>query len=195
MTADLQGEVTELLAALDAGSEEAKDRLFNLVYEELHRVASGLMRGEREAHTLQPTALVNEAYLKLFPPGRKLRAGNRAHFFAAAAHAMRQVLVDHARKRNAEKHGGNQRRVPFDAVLDWLKITQPVEMLNFDEALKTLGRRSKRQHEVVMLRFFGGLNYEEIATHLKVSVSTVEKDWQVARAFLYVELQGEKNDT
>ena len=192
MTPDPPGEVTKLLAAMDAGSEEAKTRLFNLVYEELHSVASGLMRWEREDHTLQPTALVHEAYLKLFPAERELRAGNRVQFFAAAANAMRQVLVDHARKRNAEKRDGNWHRVPFDDVLDGLKITQQVEMLDLDEALKTLERRNRRQHEVVMLRFFGGLKYEESAAYLKVSVSTVEKDWQIARAWLYGELRGEK---
>lgn len=191
MAAEPQGEVTKLLAAMDAGSEEAKTRLFNLVYEELHRVASGMMRWEREDHTLQPTALVHEAYLKLFPEGRELRASNRAQFFSAAANAMRQVLVDHARKRNAEKRGGNLRRIPFDDVLDRLKITQQVEILDLDEALKALERRSRRQHEVVMLRFFSDLNYEEIAAYLKVSVSTVEKDWQIARAWLYGELRGE----
>ncbi len=192
MVENPQGEVTELLAAMNAGNKEAKTKLFDLVYQELLNIAGGKMRWEREEHTLQPTALVHEAYLKLFPEGKGLAAGNRPEFFAAAVNAMRQVLVDHARKRNAEKHGGNLRRVPFDDVLDELRMVQRVEMLDLDEALSLLEQRSTRQHEVVMLRFFSDLKYEEIAGYLKVSVSTVEKDWHVARAWLYGELRGEK---
>ena len=187
---DVRGDVTRLLAEIDGGSEETREELFSLVYDELHRVASGLMRRERADHTLQPTALVHEAYVRLFPTVDDLMPANRTHFFGAAANAMRQVLVDHARQRNAEKRGGNLRRVPLDAVLDWLKTTPQLEMLELDEALTTLERQSTRQHEVVMLRFFGGLRCEEIATHLEISVSTVEKDWQVARAWLYRELRG-----
>ena len=190
MAAAPPGEVTTLLAAIDAGSEEAKAKLFTLVYQELHRVAGGLMRPERPDHTLQPTALVHEAYFKLFGE-QKLRASNRGHFFAAAANAMRQVLVDHARKRKAKKRPDGLSRVPLDDVLDWLESTQ-VEMLDLDEALKALERRSTRQHEVVVLRFFGGLKNKEIATYLNVSLATVEKDWQVARAWLYAELKGDE---
>ena len=188
MATEPPGKVTELLGAISDGSEDAKNRLFEVVYEELRRVATGLMHRERQDHTLQPTALVHEAYLKLFAK-TELKAANRAHFFAAAANAMRQVLVDHARIHNAEIHGGKLRRTPFDVVLNWLERTQQLDMLDFDEALKTLEARSTRQHKVVMLRFFGGLTCEETASNLKVSVSTVEKDWQVARAWLYGQLK------
>jgi RNA polymerase sigma-70 factor (ECF subfamily) len=193
MAGDTQGEVTKLLVAIGAGSEETKNRLFELVYEELHRIANGLMGREREDHTLQPTALVNEAYLKLFA-GKELKVGNRAYFFAAAANAMRQVLVDHAIKRKAKIHGGDLHRVPIDAVLDWLENTQQVDMLALHEALERLEEFGKRQHEAIMLRFFGGLTYEEVAEHLNVSVSTVEKDWQPARAWLHGQLRGRNND-
>ena len=193
MTGDPQGEVTKLLAAYAAGSQEAKNRLFELVYEELRGIANGLMRWEREDHTLQPTALVNKAYLKLFA-GRELKADNRAYFFAAAANAMRQMLVDHARKRRAKIHGGELRRAPLDDVLDSLESTQRVDMVDLHEALEQLERFGKRQHEAIMLRFFGGLTYEEVAEHLNVSVSTVEKDWKMARAWLHGKLRGRNND-
>ncbi len=193
MAGDTQGEVTKLLPDIAAGSREAKNQLFELVYEELRGIANGLMRWEREDHTLQPTALVNEAYLKLCA-GTELKADNRAYFFAAAANAMRQVLVDRAWKRKAEVHGGKLRRVPFDPVLDWLESTQQVDVLALHEALERLEGLGKRQHEVIMLRFFGGLKDEEVAEHLKVSVSTVEKDWKMARAWLHGQLRGRNND-
>ena len=137
MAADAQGEVTKLLAEVHEGSQEAGEKLFEVVYEELHGVASALMRRERQDHTLQPTALVHEAYLKLFAR-RELKPTNRAYFFAAAANAMRQVLVDHARKHNAEIHGGKLLRAPFDVVLSWLERTQQVGILDLDDALSTL---------------------------------------------------------
>lgn len=186
MPVSAQGTVTRLLDAMNAGSKEAENELFDLIHAELRKAARGLMRRERPDHTLQPTELVNEAYLKLFPG--KLRASNRAHFFAAAANAMRQVLVDHARKREAPKHGGHLERVPFDAVLDWIRDERQVEMLDLEEALQELEQRSVRQHQVVILRFFGGLTNREIADHLGCSESTIEKDWRIARAFLRVKL-------
>jgi RNA polymerase sigma factor (TIGR02999 family) len=194
MAGDSQGELTQLLGACKAGSQDANNRLFELVCKELRGIAAGLMWREREDHTLQPTALVNEAYLKLFA-GTELKAANRAYFFAAAANAMRQVLVDHAKKRKAEVHGGKLCRVALDPVLDWLESTQQVDVLALHEALERLERFGKRQHEVIMLRFFGGLKYEDVAEHLNVSVSTIEKDWKMARSWLHGQLRGRNNDT
>lgn len=193
MAGDSRGDVTTLLAACVAGNEESESQLFNLVYDELRRIGNDLIRRERDSHTLEPTALVNEAYLKLFA-GRKLRADNRAWFFAAAANAMRQVLVDHARKRNAKVHGGDVRRVPLDAVLDSLESAQRLDILMLQEALEQLEKLSQRQHDVIMLRFFGGLTCEDVAKHLDVSVSTVEKDWKMARARIHGQLRGQNHD-
>ena len=193
MAGDTQGEVTKLLPDIAAGSREAKNQLFELVYDELRGMARAKMAREPEDHTLQPTALVNEVYMKLFAD-RNLKAPNRAYFFAAAAEAMRQVLVDHARKRRAEIHGGNLRRTPIDAVLDALTTSQQVDMLALHEALERLEGFGKRQYEAMMLRFFGGLKNEEVAEHLKVSVSTVEKDWKIARAWLHGQLLEREND-
>ena len=191
MATDPQGEVTEILAEMNAGSEEARNRLFDVVRYELRRIAGGLMHRERPDHTLQPTELVSLTYIRLFGE-TPIRPQNRAHFFGAVSRAMQQLLVDHARKRGAEKHGGNLERVPLDAVLEWMRIELKIEMPDLDEALEALERRSRRQHAVVMRRFFGGLTHKEIADHLEVSESTVEKDWRAARAYLYTELKGEK---
>ena len=192
MTADPQGEVTRLLNAVDAGRPGAKDELFEVVHAQLRRIAGGMMVRERNDHTLQPTALVSEAYPKL--DVEELPVRNRAYFFAAWTNAMRQVLVDHARKHNADIHGGKRKRVPIDGVLDWLRSSQDVDILALDEALGRLEEFGKRQYEVVKLRFFGGLKNEEVAEHLHVSVSTVEKDWKMARAWLHAQLKERKND-
>lgn len=189
----MPGEVTKLLVAISEGSQEAKNRLFELVHEELRIIAHRKMRGERNDHTLQSTVLVNEAYLKLFA-GKELEAGNRAHFFAAAANAMYQVLVDHAKKRKAEIHGGNRQRVQLDAVLDSLETTQKVKMPALHDALERLKEFGERQYDAIILRFFGGLTHEEVAKRLDVSVATVEKDWKMARAWIHGQLRGRNND-
>lgn len=182
-----QGQITLLLAEIAAGSEAAKEKLIALVYDKLHKIASALMPWERSNHTLQPTALVHEAYFKLFV-GKPLQALNRAYFFGAAANAMRQVLIDYARKIAARPEG---KRVPIlDGILDTVKSTYRVDMLDLNNALEELKRMHERQWEVVTLRFFGGLQWSEIATCLNVSTSTVEKDWQAARAWLYKSLKG-----
>lgn len=187
---DAQGEITLLLGKIAAGNEAAKEQLIALVYDKLRKMAGAMMPRERSNHTLQPTALVHEAYFKLFV-GKPLQAHNRAYFFGAAANAMRQILIDYARKIAARPEG---KRVPLlDEILDSVKITCRVEILDLNKALEELKRMHERQCEVVTLRFFGGLQWSEIATCLDVSMSTVEKDWQAARAWLYRSLKGQGN--
>jgi RNA polymerase sigma factor (TIGR02999 family) len=183
MVGDLQAEVTTLLGAIRGGDERARDRLGALVYEELRRLAAGLMLAERADHTLQPTALVHEAYLRLCTPEFFASATDRAYFFAAAARAMRQVLVDHARARARQKRGGLCRRVPLDDVLDHFQ-EQCRDVLALHDALDELAGLSARQARVVELRFFGGHTVAQVAGLLGLSVSAVEGDFRKASAFL-----------
>jgi RNA polymerase sigma factor (TIGR02999 family) len=183
MAGEPQGTVTHLLAGVRAGKPLAKDQLVELVYDELRRLARSAMRRERPDHTLQPTALVNEAFVRLLSGDQLQYIHDRAYFYAAAAQAMRQVLVDHARQRKARKRGGSLERVPLDGLLDWYE-QQQIDVLVVDEAVEELGRRSERQRDVVMLRVFGGLSMQEIADGLGVSVTTARADWRVARAWL-----------
>lgn len=186
-----QGEITLLLGEIAAGNEAAKEKLIALVYDKLHRMAGAMMPWERSNHTLQPTALVHEAYFKLFV-GKPLQAVNRAYFFGAAANAMRQILIDYARKIAARPEG---KRVPLlDGILDTVKSAYRVDFLDLNNALEELKRMHARQWEVVALRFFGGLKWSEIAAYLNVSTSTVEKDWQAARAWLHGSLKGQGNE-
>lgn len=189
MAGDSQSEITTVLGDIRAGRAEAKKRLVELVYEELRRLAHQVMRTERAGHTLQPTALVHEGLLRLLDGETLANAPNRAYFFAAAAHAMRRVLVDHARKRAASKRGGDYERVTLDEVLDSLE-RQSVDVLALNAALDELAARHERQSKVVVLRFFGGLTMPEIAHQLDVSVGTVENDWRIAKAWLHGELCG-----
>lgn len=183
-----QGTITLLLGEIAAGNEAAKEQLIALVYDKLHKMAGAIMPRERPDHTLQPTALVHEAYFKLFV-GKPLQAVNRAYFFGAAANAMRQILIDYARKRRAHPEDKRVRVPLFDEVLDTIKSKCRVDLLDLDRALEELRRMHARQYEVVTLRFFGGLQWNEIATCLNVSTSTAEKDWQAARAWLYRSLR------
>jgi RNA polymerase sigma-70 factor (ECF subfamily) len=178
----VQGTITLLLGEIAGGNEAAKEQLIALVYDKLHKMAGAIMPRERSNHTLQPTALVHEAYFKLFV-GKPLHAVNRAYFFGAAANGMRQILIDYARKRSAHPE---DRQVPlFDEVLDTIKSKCRLDLLDLDRAMEELKSMHARQYEVVILRFFGGLQWNEIATCLNVSTSTAEKDWQAARAWLY----------
>jgi RNA polymerase sigma factor (TIGR02999 family) len=181
----MTGEITRILAALQGGDPEAFGAVFPLVYDELRRMARHRMRGERPGHTLSPTALVHEAYLKLAGLER-IEWRNRAQFFALAAQAMRQVLVDHALKRKAQKRGGGQVHVTLDGVHGH---TPPVEeILALDEVLKRLEFLHERRARVVVCRFFAGMEVEETAAALGVSEATVKRDWSVARAWLNREL-------
>jgi RNA polymerase sigma factor (TIGR02999 family) len=175
--------ITALLSSAQSGDSAAAERLIELVYAELHRLAGGLMRHERRGHTLQTTVLVHEAIARLLDQGALQDARSRAYFFGAAAQAMRQVLVEHARARGALKRGGAYARVPLDALLDAYE-DRHAPILLMDSLLDDLAGRSPRQAQVVVLRTFGGFTMREISEHLGVSLSTVEADWRVARAWL-----------
>lgn len=161
--------------------------LLPLIYNELRRLAQRHLRGERPGHTLQSTALVHEAYMRMVKPG-SLRIENRAHFFAVASQIMRQILVDYARNRAAAKRDFGQ-RVTLDAAAE-LGKKEPLDLLALDDALTTLEKMSPRQSRIVELRFFGGLSIDETSEFLGVSAATVERDWAVARAWLYREIAG-----
>ena len=183
------GEVTELLVRIREGDQAAFDHVFPLVYDELRRVAGYQLRGERAGHTLQPTALVNEAYMKLVgSPGADWR--DRAHFVAIAARAMRQVLVDHARRRDAAKRGGDRQQTTLSGVPLGADL-RPDEILALDEALERLDALDSRLRQVVEFKFFGGLTDRETAELLGVTPRTAQRDWVKARAWLYRELYAE----
>ncbi len=179
-------EVTGLLRAWSDGDQAALDKLMPLVYAELHRLAKRYMGREHVGHTLQTSALVNEAYLRLVD-AHGVRWQNRAHFFAVSAQIMRRILVDFARSRQNLKRGGGALQVTLDEGL----VVSPdsgADLLALDDALKKLGILNARQSRVVELRYFGGLNEEEVAAALNVSSRTVRHDWSLARAWLYREL-------
>jgi RNA polymerase sigma-70 factor (ECF subfamily) len=179
------GQVTRLLCDLRSG-KNVQDPLFSLVYDELRRIAAGYLHRERRDHTLQPTALVHEAYLRLVDQSEQSWQ-NRAHFIGIGARSMRQILVDHARKRHAVKRGGADQPTTLDDVAS-PGVQQPEELLALDEALCRLQKRDSRQCEIVEMRFFGGLTEEEIGRHFGVSARTIKRDWSVARAWLYAEI-------
>jgi RNA polymerase sigma-70 factor (ECF subfamily) len=169
------------------GDRLALETLLPLVYGELRRLAAHYLRGERPGQTLQPTALVHEAYLKLLKD-RPDRWQNRAHFCAIAAHAMRQILIERARARDALKRGGGQPRVTFDESLPASSAEQPVDLVALDAALDRLARLDAGQARIVELRFFGGLSIEEVADAMSISPATVKRHWALARAWLAKEL-------
>lgn len=179
------GEVTQLLKALHGGDAAAADRLLPLVYGELHRLASAYMRRERPDHTLQATALINEAYLRLV--GEDIAWSDRGHFIGLAAHVMRRVLVDYARQHNAERRAGGLRRVEMEDNLA-ISAERLDEVLVLDQAMGRLAEKSPRQAQVVEMRYFGGLSVEQIASLLGVAPRSVKRDWSLARMFLYREL-------
>jgi RNA polymerase sigma-70 factor, ECF subfamily len=177
-----EDEVVRLLRDANAGKEEAFDALVTLVYAELRRMASSLMRGRLHGSTLQPTALVNEAYLRLVQG--ETRFDSRAHFFGAAARAMRQVLVAQARRKSAQKRAGQAVRVTFDE----LRVQSPdpkVDLLSLDAALTALARVDERYARVMELRYFAGCGLEEIGELLGRSLASVKRDWTYARAWLF----------
>jgi RNA polymerase sigma-70 factor, ECF subfamily len=178
-------EVTALLQRWQAGDEAALAALAPLVYEELRRVARRQMRGERAAHTLQPTAVVHEVYLRLVDQ-RHAQWQNRAQFFAVAARMARRVLLNHARDRRAQKRGGDATRVTLVEAEG--SGPREVDLIDLDEALQRLGALDPAQEQVVELRYFGGLTIEETAAVVGSSPATVKRDWQSARAWLFAEL-------
>ncbi len=182
-----QQTVTDLLKRWDSGDEAALAELTPLIYEELRRLAHHHMGGQRPDHTLQTTALVNEAYLRLADQAR-VNWQNRAHFFAVAARAMRQILVDYARSQRARKRGGGALKVELDEAA----LVSPVEakeIVDLHEALEKLAQLNARKARVVELKYFGGLNYDEVAEVLQTSRATVRRDWEFAKLWLYTELQ------
>jgi RNA polymerase sigma factor (TIGR02999 family) len=182
--------VTALLRAWTDGSESAKEELWRLVFPELNRLARRYMRRERQDHTLQTGAIVNEAYLKLVH-WEKAEWRNRAHFFGMCARIMRQILVDHARAHTYKKRGGDRNIEPLDDEMAF-SSTQNEQFLALDEAMQRLASISKRKSDVVELRFFGGLSIDETAEALGVSRLTVIRDWNFARAWLHAEMSGIK---
>jgi RNA polymerase sigma-70 factor (ECF subfamily) len=179
--------VTQLLLEWGAGDRDALDRLLPVVFDELRRLAHSYLRRERADHTLQPTALVNEAYLRLVDQ-RGFTWQNRAQFFGIAANLMRQILVDHARKRAAEKRGGSDKRRLSLTQAGLVAHEPEVDVLALDEALGRLNEFDPQQARVVELKFFAGLTIEETAEVLNVSHATVEREWKLARAWLRREL-------
>ena len=184
-------DVTDLLRRWHEGDREALERLMPLVYQELHRIASRYLRHERPGHTLQSTALVHEAYVKLVDQ-RRVDWQNRAQFFGLAAQAMRRILVDHARARSREKRGSGAPLVALDAVQPVAAESNvhPADAIALDRALEKLETFDPGQARIVELRFFGGLTVEETADILGTSPSTVKREWTLARAWLYRELEG-----
>ncbi len=185
------GTATELLARIAAGDEKAKHELINVAYDELRQVAAGMMRGERAEHTLQPTALVHEAAVRLIYQPELVELPSRRYFFWAMARAMRQVLIDHARTRKRLRRGGDQKRVALDDVIDLVEKSSGVDLVALDDALVELETVNVREYRVVVSRFFGGLTMEEIAEDLGVSRATVQSDWKFARVWLRQQLSEE----
>jgi len=178
--------ITKLLLEWRAGDAKALDRLMPLVYHELRRMADYYLRNERPGHTLQPSALVNEAYLRLVDH-EGIDWQNRAHFFGVAAQAMRRILVDHARSRNYQKRGGAAQRVSLDEAAT-LSADRAGELIALDEALSELEKIDPRKSRIVEIRYFGGFSIEETAALLDVSTATVSRDWETAKAWLLREL-------
>lgn len=191
MTSEPQSEVTELLIAWSNGDPTALDRLMPLAYDELHRLARRYMLREPADHTLQTSALVNEAYLRLIDQ-RRVQWQNRAHFFAISAQLMRRILVSMARARHAHKRGNDARPVSLDDALV-ISNERAAELVALDDALLELARLDPRRSQVVELRYFGGLSVKETAEVLKLSEETVMRDWNRAKAWLHVQLDATAN--
>jgi RNA polymerase sigma factor (TIGR02999 family) len=183
LTAD---NLTGLLVEWREGDQAALDRLMPLVYDQLRRIAHRYVQRERNGHTLQTSALVNEAYLRL--ADQKVVWQNRAHFFAVTARVMRHILIDHARRRRYAKHGGDARQVSIDEAAA-MSLERAAELIALEEALDELAQLDGRKSQVVELRYFGGLSLEETAETLNVSLMTVRRDWRAAKAWLYRRLK------
>jgi RNA polymerase sigma factor (TIGR02999 family) len=182
-----EGEVTRLLGEIGRGQSQAVNDLLPLVYDELHRLARSYFRRERGEHTLQPTALVHEAYIRLVDQRAPLES--RGHFMAVAATQMRRVLLDYARKHRAARRGGAEKKVLLDDTMA-ISEQQPVDIILLNAALDKLGKLDGKQAQLVELRFFGGLSVEETAEVMGVSPATVKRSWSSARAFLHREITG-----
>ena len=175
--------LTDLLLEWREGDKAALDRLIPIVYDELRRIAHRYVQHERDAHTLQTSALVNEAYLR-FAGQRKVDWQNRAHFFAVTAQVMRHILIDHARRRRYAKHGGEVQQIPINDAAE-MSLQRAGELIALEEALDQLAKLDQRKCQVVELRDFVGLSLEETAEVLQISLMTVRRDWRAAKAWLY----------
>jgi RNA polymerase sigma factor (TIGR02999 family) len=187
VTTSTQHEVTRLLVRLTDGDGAVLDELLPLVYAELRRLASSYLRRERQGHTLQPTALVHEAYLRMIDQ-TQAHWQNRAHFFGVAAQMMRRILIDHARAQQAEKRGGEFQKLSLDENID-VSGQRADELVALDDALERLAQIDPQKSRIVELRFFGGLSVEETAEVLGVSAPTVKRQWRMAKAWLYGQVQ------
>jgi RNA polymerase sigma factor (TIGR02999 family) len=185
-------EITERLIAWGAGDRAALDQLLPVVYQELRRMAGNYLRQENPGHTLQPTALVHEAWLRLIDQAR-VDWRNRAQFFGVAAQMMRRILVDHAKAKHREKRGGDAVKLSLDDVIN-LSGERAADLLALDDALDELTRVDERKSRVVELRYFGGFTIEEIAQILEVSPETVMRDWKLAKAWLYQQIRQEADE-
>ncbi|MBS1790308.1 MAG: sigma-70 family RNA polymerase sigma factor [Acidobacteria bacterium] len=192
MSRPVPEEITQLLLAWGGGDDAALEKLMPLVHNELKRMARRYMNRQRTGHTLQTTALVNEAYLRLIDSSR-VNWQNRAHFFAISAQLMRRILVDAARQRQNLKRGGGAQPIALDEAAE-VSDERAAELVALDDALKTLATLNPRQSQVVELRYFGGLSEEETAAVLNVSIRTVRRDWNLTRRWLYRELSRNAND-
>lgn len=182
-------EITQLLLAWGEGDEMALERLMPFVYSELKKLAGYHMKNQKPGHTLQATALVNEAYVRLIDSSR-VRWQNRAHFFAMSSQLMRRVLIDFARAKNSKKRGGDEIQVTYDEMLP-VAVKKENELLALDDALNRLEELSPRQAKIVEMKYFGGLTEEEIGTAMDISARTVRREWSAARAWLYLDLSKE----
>ena len=188
MTEPAPDEVTRVLSAVSRGERQASEELLPLVYDKLRELARRKLAHEPPGHTLQPTALVHEAFLRLLGD-RRASWNDRRHFYGAAAEAMRRILVERARKYDRIKHGAGHERLPLDDYVIELEIGDKDELIDLDLALKVMEQEDRRMYEVVMLRHFGGLGIEEIARSLELSTSTVDREWRCARLWLYERLR------
>lgn len=186
----MSGETVRLLAAVASGDRRYVNELISHVYDELRAIAANKMREENDCHTLQPTALVNEAFLRLIDQ-TQVDWKDKTHFFAVAANLMRRILIDHARKRKAEKRGGSAMKLVLDEALMLDLSVDPSDLVAFDDLLNRLAELNERHARIVELRYFAGMGVEETAEALGVSPATVKNDWRVARAWLHVQLHSD----
>jgi len=185
-------DITRILERAQQGDPKATGELLPFVYEELRRIAAYKMAGESPGHTLQPTALVHEAWLRLVGHDAQTRFQNRAHFFGAAAEAMRRILIDNARRKRALRHGGDQQRIDIQEVEIAAAATDD-ELLALNDALDKLAEQDKQKAELVKLRYFAGMDFEEAAEVLGISVPTANRWWAFARAWLFKEITAQRN--
>jgi len=182
--------ITQMLIELTDGNQEVVNQILPHIYDELKRLASSYLRRERPDHTLQPTALVHEAYMKLIDQ-KRVQWQNRAHFFGIAAQVMRRILMDHARKHQADKRGGDAEKLPIEEVILVVSHEKSAELIALDDALKELAKMDEQKARIVELRYFGGLSIEETAEVMGVSVPTINRQWRVAKAWLYSQIAAE----